>query len=604
MQEGNIEALITYNVNPSYSLSRAKEFNTALKNVNLKVSTSLYNDETACLMDYVCPDHHNLESWGDANPKYGIYSLMQPTISPLFNTRQFQDSLLSWIGKSDYHAYLKNYWSRKGIDWNQSLHDGYFSLDEKLIKVKRFIDQSVSVKHQKSDALELEIYETVALGDGSQSNNPWLQELPDPITRACWDNYLTISASTAKELGLSNWTVSNGALNGSIVDVTAGNKVVKNVPVMITPGQAHSTVGMAVGYGRTRAGKAGNNVGFNAYPFLDAKKVVITKVDGEYEFASIQLHHTMMGRDIVKETSLTDYIKDPSSGNHRETYATYKGKLPSDQVSLYEEHDLSTGHFWNLSIDLTSCIGCGECVISCQAENNIPVVGKQEVRKSRDMHWMRIDRYFSSDMTKELSKEEKKSAIDMYSEMEVPSENPEVVFQPVMCMHCNHAPCENVCPVAATTHSNEGLNQMTYNRCIGTRYCANNCPYKVRRFNWFQYSENEKFDFHMNDDLGKMVLNPDVVVRSRGVIEKCSMCIQKIQELKLNAKKSGKPIKDVDAQTACASSCSTNALVFGDSNNKDSEVWRLRNDERAYDLLDHLNVKPSVFYQTKIRNKS
>ena len=604
MQNGKVDALITYNVNPSYSLANSKEFNDALKNVSLKISTSQHHDETAHLMDYVCPDSHNLESWGDANPKHGVYSLMQPTITPLFNTRQFQESLLSWMNKSDYQAFQKNYWISKGVDWNKSLHDGYFNLNESPIKVKRFTDNSTSVAKKNNESIELEIYETVALGDGRQANNPWLQELPDPITRACWDNYLTISASTADKLGLSNWNVANGAMNGSVVNITDGENILENVPVMITPGQAQNTVGMAVGYGRTRAGKAGDNVGFNAYPFLNTKELTITKIEGEYEFASIQLHHTMMGRDIVKETSLAEYIKDPSAGNHRELYHTYKGKLPANEVSLYEEHDLETGHFWNLSIDLTSCIGCGECVISCQAENNIPVVGKEEMRKSRDMHWMRIDRYFSSDMTKELSKEEKISAITMYSEMEVPSENPEVVFQPVMCMHCNHAPCENVCPVAATTHSNEGLNQMTYNRCIGTRYCANNCPYKVRRFNWFQYSENEKFDFHMNDDLGKMVLNPDVVVRSRGVIEKCSMCIQKIQELKLTAKREGRPIRDKDAQTVCASSCSTNALVFGDFNNKESEVSRLRNDERAYDLLDHLNVRPSVFYQTKIRNKA
>jgi molybdopterin-containing oxidoreductase family iron-sulfur binding subunit len=508
------------------------------------------------------------------------------------------------MNKSDFQAFQKNYWISKGVDWNKSLHDGYFNLDESSIKVKRFTDSSISVAKKNNESIELEIYETVALGDGRQANNPWLQELPDPITRACWDNYLTISASTAEKLGLSNWNVANGAMNGSLVNITDGKNILENVPVMIVPGQAQNTVGMAVGYGRTRAGKAGDNVGFNAFPFLNTKELTITKIEGEYEFASIQLHHTMMGRDIVKETSLAEYIKDPSAGNHRELYHTYKGKLPANEVSLYEEHDLETGHFWNLSIDLTSCIGCGECVVACQSENNIPVVGKEEMRKSRDMHWLRIDRYFSSDMTKELSKEEKISAITMYSEMEVPSENPEVVFQPVMCMHCNHAPCENVCPVAATTHSNEGLNQMTYNRCIGTRYCANNCPYKVRRFNWFQYSENEKFDFHMNDDLGKMVLNPDVVVRSRGVIEKCSMCIQKIQEVKLTAKREGRPVKDNEAQTACSSSCSTNALVFGDSNNKKSKVWDLRNDERAYDLLDHLNVRPSVFYQTKIRNKA
>ena len=603
MKSGSVGAIITYQVNPSYNLVNADEFNDGLKNVDLKISTSLYNDETAVLMDYVCPDHHNLESWGDAHPKQGVYSLMQPTIAPLFNSRQFQESLLSWIGKSDYQAYLKNFWSSKGIDWNKSLHDGYFNYGDQKIKTKRYVDKSKKIARIENNSIELELYESIAIGDGKLANNPWLQELPDPLTRACWDNYLTISASTAEKLGLSNWFVANGAMNGSLVDITGGGKTLKNVPVLINPGQAQSTVGMAVGYGRTRAGKAGNGVGFNAYPFLNVKEVEIKKVEGEYEFASIQLHHTMMGRDIVKETSLAEYIKDPSSGNHREKYYTYKGKLPANEVSLYEAHDLETGHFWNLSIDLTSCIGCGECVISCQAENNIPVVGKEEMRKSRDMHWMRIDRYYSSDMTKELSKEEKISPITMYSEMEVPSENPEVVFQPVMCMHCNHAPCENVCPVAATTHSNEGLNQMTYNRCIGTRYCANNCPYKVRRFNWFQYSGNEKFDFHMNDDLGKMVLNPDVVVRSRGVIEKCSMCIQKIQELKLTAKREGRPIKDEEAQTVCASSCSTNAIIFGDSNNKESEVWKLRNDERAYDLLDHLNVRPSVFYQTKIRNK-
>ena len=604
MKDGKVSALITYNVNPSYSYNKSKQFNEALKNVELKISTSSYNDETASLMDYVCPDSHNLESWGDANPKQGNYSLMQPTISPLFDTRQFQETLLSWTDRSDYFSYLKSFWIEKGIDWNVTLHDGYFHLEDKKIKLKKFVDRSSPIKNTISTDLELELYETIALGDGYQANNPWLQELPDPLTRACWDNYLTISAHTAKEFGLENWNVSNGALNGSMVNIEADGVSLQNVPVLISPGQARSTVGMAIGYGRTKAGKAGDGIGFNAYPFTGKKTISIEKVEGEYEFASIQLHHTMMGRDIVKETTLSEYIKDPSSGNHRETYATYKGKLTADKVTLYEAHDLEIGHFWNLSIDLNSCIGCGECVIACQSENNIPVVGKEEMRKSRDMHWMRIDRYFSSDMTEELSAKEKISMIDMFSEMEEPSENPEVVFQPIMCMHCNNAPCETVCPVAATTHSNEGLNQMTYNRCVGTRYCANNCPYKVRRFNWFQYSDNDKFDFNMNDDYGKMVLNPDVVVRSRGVIEKCSMCIQKIQELKLNAKKSGQPIKDVDAQTACASSCSTNAIVFGDSNNKDSEVWRLRNDERAYDLLDHLNVRPSVFYQTKIRNKA
>ncbi len=604
MNSGNVDALIVHNANPSYNLEKSILFNQALKKVKTKISTSLYLDETASLMDYVCPDSHNLESWGDANPSHSTYTLMQPTIAPLFDTRQFQETLLVWTQRSDYQTYLKDFWKNKGIQWDKSLHDGFFSLSQEKIKLKNFIFSEKIYEKENINELELAVYETIGLGDGNQANNPWLQEFPDPITRACWDNYLTISSSTAKDFGLENWNVSNGGLNGSIVRLVAGDIVLNNVPVMIQPGQAKGTVGIAVGYGRTKSGKAGNNVGINAFPLLGKRTVTIEKLEGEYEFASIQLHHTMMGRDLVKETTLKEYIKDPSAGNHREKYATYKGKLPSNKVTLYDDHDLETGHFWNLSIDLTACTGCGECVISCQAENNIPVVGKEEVRKSRDMHWMRIDRYYSSDMTKEIGSAKEIGVIETYKQMEEPSENPEVVFQPVMCMHCNNAPCENVCPVAATTHSNEGLNQMTYNRCVGTRYCANNCPYKVRRFNWFQYSDNKKFDFNMNDDLGKMVLNPDVVVRSRGVIEKCSMCIQKIQELKLNAKKTGQPIKDEDAQTVCASSCSTNAIVFGDFNNKESEVSKLRSDERAYDLLDHLNVRPSVFYQTKIRNKS
>ncbi|MAJ90464.1 MAG: quinol:cytochrome C oxidoreductase, partial [Flavobacteriales bacterium] len=573
------------------------------------ISTSLYNDETSSLMEYVCPDNHNLECWGDLHPSHNVYTLMQPTIAPLFNTRQFEESMLRWIDKEDFYAYLSNFWRDRGIDWEKAVHDGFFKFKQespKTYSISKLTNDILNTKNlSKAKGLELVIYEKIGMGDGTQSNNPWLQEFPDPISRACWDNYLTISASNAIDLNIKNWNVSNGGLNGSVVNIVTKDFIIKNVPVLIQPGQAVNTVGLAVGYGRTKSGKAANNIGINAYPLLEVNDISLELVkEKEHEFASIQLHHTMMGRDMVKETKLSAYIKNPASGNDRTTYPTFKGELPSDKLSLYDEHDLKTGHFWNLSIDLTACTGCGECVISCQAENNIPVVGKSEMRKSRDMHWMRIDRYYSSEMTKEKAKDQDISAIKMYKEMEEPSENPEVVFQPVMCQHCNNAPCENVCPVAATTHSNEGLNQMTYNRCVGTRYCANNCPYKVRRFNWFQYSENDKFDFNMNDDYGKMVLNPDVVVRSRGVIEKCSMCIQKIQEIKLTAKNEGRPILDEEAQTACASSCSTNAIVFGDANNADSEVSKLKKDERAYDLLDHLNVNPSVFYQTKVRNKS
>ena len=358
-------------------------------------------------------------------------------------------------------------------------------------------------------------------------------------------------------------------------------------------------------------GKAGDGVGVNAFVLANdfntnISGAKINKVEGEvHEFACTQLHHTMMGRDrIVKETTLDAYKKDPTSGNEQMTLATHKGPMEPEKITLWEEHERDV-HWWNLSVDLNGCTGCGACVIACHAENNVPVVGKDEIRRSRDMHWLRIDRYYSSDMTEENAEEEGISSIDKFLAMEVASdeESLEVVFQPVMCQHCNHAPCETVCPVAATTHSREGLNHMTYNRCVGTRYCANNCPYKVRRFNWFNYSDNDQFDFHMNNDLGKMVLNPDVVVRSRGVMEKCSMCIQMLQKSKLDAKKEGRKLRSGEAQTACSIACDTGALTFGDVLDKESEVYQESINPRSYHLLEELDTQPSVWYQTKVRNK-
>ena len=504
----------------------------------------------------------------------------------------------------DYYSYLKSYWFGK-VSWNKSLHDGIFDFSQESVGAKSFKGSVKSVA-TSTTGIELTLYQSTAMGDGSQANNPWLQELPDPVTRTCWDNYLTMSVATARELGLSNWNVSNGALNGDIVSLTVGNNTLENVPVLIQPGQANGTVGLAYGYGRTNAGKVGDGIGVNAFGFgFDNihNNVTITKVEGEHEFASVQLHHTMMGRDMVKETTLAEYNKDPKSGNPDVTFETHVGDMLARDITIYKEFDHESSHFWNLSIDLTSCIGCGSCVIACHAENNVPVVGKEEVRKSRDMHWLRIDRYYSSDMTEELAEEKGIGTVSKYKAMELPSANPEVSFQPVMCQHCNQAPCENVCPVAATTHSAEGLNHMAYNRCVGTRYCANNCPYKVRRFNWFLYKDNDQFDYHMNDDLGKMVLNPDVVVRSRGVMEKCSMCIQMIQKTKLDAKKSGSLVSDEDAQTACSIACPTNAMVFGDVNNDSHAISDLKKNERQYYLLEEINTEPSVFYQTKIRNK-
>ena len=323
-------------------------------------------------------------------------------------------------------------------------------------------------------------------------------------------------------------------------------------------------------------------------------------VDDNYQFAATQSHHTMMGRAIVKETTLKNYVKEPNSGNEPELIEVKVGKdiskQPVEKVTLWDEHEFGN-HHWGMSIDLNSCIGCGACVVACTAENNVPVVGKDEVMRSREMHWMRIDRYYTSDFD---PKEGEEGDI---KKMEDPSDMPKVVFQPVMCQHCNHAPCETVCPVIATSHSSEGLNQMIYNRCVGTRYCANNCPYKVRRFNWFRYSDNPKFDFNINNDLGKMVLNPDVVVRSRGVMEKCTMCVQRLQEGKLNAKKASRTVKEGEVNTACAQTCPTNAITFGDYNLSESALNKMwKPEERSYHLLGELNVQPNVFYQTKVRN--
>jgi Fe-S-cluster-containing dehydrogenase component len=355
-------------------------------------------------------------------------------------------------------------------------------------------------------------------------------------------------------------------------------------------------------------------VGVNAYSlykgFNNVQSVTLTKGSGEHEFACVQGQKTLMGRgDIIKETTLEIFnTEDAKFWNEQPVVSLDHKEVAATSVDLWASFDRSVGHHFNLSIDLNACTGCGSCVIACHAENNVPVVGKEEVRKSRDMHWLRIDRYYSSEETFAGDNERKEniaglsSSLSTFNEMENASENPQVAFQPVMCQHCNHAPCETVCPVAATSHSRQGQNHMAYNRCVGTRYCANNCPYKVRRFNWFLYNKNSEFDFHMNDDLGRMVLNPDVSVRSRGVMEKCSMCIQKTQATILEAKNEGREIVDGEFQTACSSACTTGAMIFGDVNDKESKVAKLAEDDRMYHLLEHVGTKPNVFYHVKVRN--
>jgi len=620
LNSGEISGVITSGVNPLYSLPNSESVKKSFENLEFSLVFSEKEDETAKSAIYVAASNNYLESWGDYEFKKGNFFLAQPTIRPLFDTIQFQDFLLKLLGSNlSFYERIKSNWQNtilNGKTWGKSLQDGYYNDFTSFNLRPRKLSSSISsISEDRSEEFSLVLYSKTGIGDGSQSSNPWLQEFPDPITRVTWDNYLTMSASDANKLGLKNYNVSNGALNGSYANISDGENQLK-VPVLIQPGQANGTVGLAYGYGKTEGMKDVMKVGVNAYTFYNnfskTQTISISKVKGDHEFACIQLHNTMMGRDeIIKETDFDTYnSKEKSywnptvmvSKNHIET------KVTSKEVDIWREFDRSTGHHFNLSIDLNACNGCGACVIACHAENNVPVVGKEEVRKSRDMHWLRIDRYFSSEDTFEgdVKAKEGTSGYREYratqTKLETAAENPKVVFQPVMCQHCNHAPCETVCPVAATSHGRQGQNQMAYNRCVGTRYCANNCPYKVRRFNWFAYAENDEFDYNMNNDLGRMVLNPDVNVRGRGVMEKCSLCIQMTQKTILDAKKDGRRVVDGEFQTACSNACSDGAIVFGDINDKDSKISELNQKDRAYRLLESIGTKPNVLYQVKVTN--
>jgi molybdopterin-containing oxidoreductase family iron-sulfur binding subunit len=649
MNAGKVGALIMDGVNPMYTLPNAQDFASGIEKVDLSVVFSTNWNETTEVTQYTAATNHFLESWGDAHIKKGHYSLMQPTIKELFDTKQFQTALLGWMGRDiSYYDYIKETWGTfvlNGNDWNKVLHDGVFvasddmmgdpenalGQEDKETSDATMTEESASdssvlpiassvrslVNATSGGGMELTLYSKIGMGDGQQANNPWLQEFPDPITRVSWDNYITVSKADAEQMGLVNEHVANGGMDGSYVKLTVDGVSIDGVPVIVQPGQATGSVGLSFGYGRKVGMKSEMQTGVNAYSlyqnFSAVQSVTIEKSSGMHEFACVQLHKTLMGRgDIIKETTLEIFnTKDHAEWNVVPVVSLNHQEVPATTVDLWDSFDRSIGHHFNMSIDLNACTGCGACVIACHAENNVPVVGKQEVRLSRDMHWLRIDRYYSSEDTFEednTKKEEfdglsgEKGSLGGFGELEHPATNPQVAFQPVMCQHCNHAPCETVCPVAATSHGRQGQNQMAYNRCVGTRYCANNCPYKVRRFNWFLYNNNDEFDYYMNNDLGKMVLNPDVNVRSRGVIEKCSLCIQKTQKTILDAKREGRPIEDGEFQTACSSACSNGAIVFGDVNDKESKVAELAESNRMYHLLEHVGTKPNVFYHVKVRN--
>ncbi|MFY0606886.1 MAG: TAT-variant-translocated molybdopterin oxidoreductase [Cyclobacteriaceae bacterium] len=628
VNSGTTSAVIFYNCNPVYDHPQGEELAKSISSLSLSVSTSGIADETASLTSVVAPDHHFLESWNDFEPVTGSFSLSQPTIKNIFDTRQAQESFLTWAeSETNFYDLLRSTWEANvfakantveffNFDafWNKCLHDGVFDAEFESTSASPAVDLNVAASSISStyslsnSGLELIVYSNNSVGDGTQANNPWLQEMPDPITKATWDNYLTVSPKQAEE-----WGIEIGDMSTQTVNFTANGKTAE-IPVLPQPGQAYGTVGLATGYGRTKAGKVADGVGVNAYQFIttgDSLNLsVFSGVSAEptgngYRIAQTQTHETYMGREtVIQEALLSEYQKDTQAGRSFPKIATSEGYKKPYAISLWKGHEYAN-HHWGMMIDLNSCTGCGSCTIACQTENNIPVVGKQEVLNRREMHWIRIDRYYSSD-----------AADGDLEAMEKAAENPEVTFQPMMCQQCNNAPCETVCPVAATTHSSEGLNQMTYNRCIGTRYCANNCPYKVRRFNWFKYHDNKQFDSNtaMNNDLGKMVLNPDVTVRARGVMEKCTFCVQRIQSGKLEAKREGRRPEDSDVTTACASACPSEALVFGDMKNPESKISQMlqiqQNDKgveskepRAYHVLEELRVMPNVWYLTKIRNK-
>ena len=630
LNAGRVGGVVFFNCNPVYDYIRGGEVAEGIAKAKVSIATNSTPDETASLCQYLAPDHHYLESWNDFNPRKGHYSLSQPTISPLFKTRQAQDSFLTWAGDStNYYDFLQDNWrstlfaSQSEISnfqefWDRSLFNGVYAIPAEPSTVSGTADVNAAAsaigRVYKADnaGAELIVYTKVGIGNGTFANNPWLQEMSDPISKATWDNYLTVSQSWAAENGVKMF---EGATRKA--RLTVGDKSIL-VPILVQPGQAQGTFGLAVGYGRTKAGRVANGVGVNAYEMLNnangftafelTEGVSVELTTDTYKIAQTQTHQTYMGREfVIQEATLGEYKENPSAG--RDFPKVYKDGefVKPSKISLWKGHRYSQ-HHWGLAIDMNSCIGCGACTIACQVENNVSVVGKQEVLNRREMAWIRIDRYYSSP-----------EGASSNAELEQAADNPEVIFQPMMCQHCNNAPCETVCPVAATTHSSEGLNQMTYNRCIGTRYCANNCPYKVRRFNWFKYHDNKEFanvNMAQNDDLGKMVLNPDVTVRARGVIEKCSMCVQRIQAGKLTAKKEGRKVKDGEINTACATACPTDAIVFGDMNDPESKISNVLqivdqddsatkevNEERAYHVLEYLNVNPNVWYFTKIRNK-
>jgi molybdopterin-containing oxidoreductase family iron-sulfur binding subunit len=596
LNNGAVEVLIVAGVNPVYELPGGD----AVTKAKLLLAYSERMDETAAKAHAVCAAPDPLEAWGDAEPVEGIAGIGQPCIHPLFRTRPLIESLAIWSGRPARALDLvREHWQQKihpGAEsnlafeafWEKALQDGFVNYRPAARPRVAQARPGRGLTEQPSEAatgFALVLYAKPALLEGRQAYNPWLQEVPDPVTKVAWDNYACLAPAAAAKLGLRDGDVVRIQCNGQALEL----------PALVQPGQHENTVAVAMGYGSrlsARFAKVGPQwlearstvndsgvVGVNASPLLRFDRgtlryahsgVQVLKTNRRFSLACTQEHHSASvpaklapaagpARPIVQETTL---VQIRHSGDKRETEHAHPELWPRDHQY--------TGHRWAMVVDLNACTGCSACVVACQAENNIPVVGKDEMRRTREMHWMRIDRYYSGT-----------------------PESPQVAHQPMFCQQCEHAPCETVCPVLATVHSDEGLNQQVYNRCVGTRYCANNCPYKVRRFNWFDYVREDR--------MANLVLNPDVTVRSRGVMEKCTFCVHRIQEARIESKRTGQPLRDGDIKTACQQSCPANAIAFGDLNDPNSEVSRLMASGRRYRVLEEINVRPSVGYLKVVR---
>ncbi|MFZ1289499.1 MAG: TAT-variant-translocated molybdopterin oxidoreductase [Melioribacteraceae bacterium] len=586
-KSGNIGAIISFDANPIYELPEAFGLKEIFGNSKTTICISESPNETVEPSQYILPSHNFLEAWGDHQTRNGHLTLQQPVISPLFDTKQKEEILLSWMGieNPNYHEFLMNElknniyaFSNSAADfntyWFTALHDGVLKVAKNSESYKKLDQSFYKESNSKTEQITILLQNNYCIGTGKYANNGWLQELPHPVTKVTWDNFAALSPATAEKLNVTY---------DDVVEINQNGKKVK-LPAFIQPGMADDTVVVELGYGRKFSGDVANDVGFNVNGLLSEKNLsnyifsgaVISKTGEIYELASTQEHHSLNDefvkdfhkiRNIIQEGTLEEYKKNP------EFLKEHKHEI----FSITQSHEYKNEK-WAMSIDLNKCLGCSECISSCNVENNVPVVGKDQVSRGREMHWIRIDRYYSGT-----------------------PEEPIVSTQPILCQHCDNAPCENVCPVNATNHSPDGLNQMAYNRCVGTRYCANNCPYKVRRYNFYNFRDNFA-DAHYENELSYLVNNPEVTVRSRGVIEKCSFCIQNIMLARENAIRENRSLNPNEVKTACQTACPSNAIEFGDANNKESFVNKFREHELGYYVLEELNIKPNVTYIAKIRN--